>query len=365
MIALAAAALTGVAITIYLVIGSAIDWHKSRRQSQRDEAMRVLTESAFLDHDSAAEALRELRGVPSKVIWNLALTVPLHFDDHLSRRILHVIGGTGARRRIERLAKSRFWFRRVQAARLAHVLPANERAAVDRLLIDPSATVQSATIESFGTDQVAQHARAILEHLGHSNQSVRFTAQQALLRSDGRITEPLREWLASAGGKQAQFGLEVAANLNDPRLVHAISSFAGSPDPTIRRLVARATPDGIEQAELGFFETLLNDSDPLVRATAIDSSVKIDADWLLPRVAEALTDSSWRVRRTAGRALADSGALGDLFLRAALDSPDPFAADTARQFLEMRGRMEQLDMADQFFDGSAQELDSLTAWAHR
>ena len=365
MIALNAAAITGAVMAMYLVIGSTIDWHKRRRKSQRDEAMRILTESTFLDHDGAAEALRELRGVPSKVIWNLALTVPLHFDDHLSRRILHIIGGTGARRRIERLARSPFWFRRVQAARLAHVLPDHERPAVDRLLTDSSASVQSATIESFGSDQVAQHATAILKHLGHPNQSVRFTAQQALLRGDGRLTEPLRDWLADATGEAAQFGLEVAANLNDPRLVHAISEFSTSLDPTVRRLVARATPAGLQQAHLGFFEALLDDADPLVRATAIDSSVKINADWLLPRVADALTDKSWRVRRTAGRALADSGSLGDLFLRAALDSPDPFAADTARQFLEMRGRIEHLKVTDPLFDGAHQELDSLTAWAHR
>lgn len=106
--------------------------------------------------------------------------------------------------------------------------------------------------------------------------------------------------------------------------------------------------------------TFLDHDSAQVRATAIDSSTRIDADWLLPKVAHALTDRSWKVRRAAGEALSKSGALGDLYLRAALDSPDPFAADMARNFLEMTGRMEQLQHHHHH-----EQVDSLTAWAQR
>ena len=351
---------TVVSIVLYLVVGSLIDWHHARRNSQRDEALQALTESTFLDHDSAGEALHELRRMPPRVMWHLALTVPLHFDDQLSRRIVNIIGATSARRRIERLSRSRFWFRRVQAARLAHVLPDSESEVVERLLADSSISVQAATIESFSSTHIARHARVLLERLSHPNQSVRFTAQQALLRGDGRITDPLREWLRDADDEAAHFGLEVAANLDDPRLVQEISRFSESSDPVIRRLVARATPLGSLPSELSFFQALFEDDDPQVRATAIDSSTRIDADWLLPKVAHALTDRSWKVRRAAGEALSKSGALGDLYLRAALDSPDPFAADMARNFLEMTGRMEQLQHYHHH-----EQVDSLTAWAQR
>lgn len=349
-----------VAIALYLVVGSAVDWYQTRRQGQQAVALEALTESAFLDHDSAGAVLRNLKGVPPKVMWSLALTVPLHFDDHLSRRIVSIVGATSARRRIERLSRSRFWFRRVRAARLAHVLPDDAYEVVEHLLSDSSISVRAATIESFGTDQIARFAPDLLEMLTHPNQSVRFTAQQALLRGDGRITEPLSGWLANASEDSAVYGLEVAANLDDPRLLGRISQFAESNDPLIRRLVARATPVGSLPEELGFFRAFFDDPDPAVRATAIESSTRIDADWLLPRVAEALTDRAWKVRRAAGRALADAGALGDLYLRAALDSPDPYAADMARNFLELTGRMEELHL-----ERSNTQVDSLVGWAQR
>lgn len=360
MIAIISIATTGVAIAMYLILGSVIDWHQSRRGAQREHAMNALTESTFVDHDSAGEALRELRGVPLKVMWSLATAVPLHFDDQLSRRIVNVIGATNARRRIERLASSRFWFRRARAARLAHVLPESDSDIVERLLNDSSASVQAATIESFGTDQIARHGPSLLTLLDHQNQSVRFTAQQALLRGDGRITEPLRAWLLKANESVAHFGLEVAANLDDPRLVSEVRRFATSTDPAIRRLVARATPIGAEPEELSFFEEFFKDPDPQVRATAIESSTRIDADWLLPAVAHGLTDRSWKVRRAAGQALAKSGPLGNMYLRSALNSTDPYAADMARVVLVMGGRTEEVTVPT-----TDEPVDSLVAWAQR
>lgn len=348
------------AIVAYLGLGSLFDRHRARREAQRRHAMAALTEATFLDFDSASQSLHDLKGVPPKVLWSLAMTVPLHFDDQLSRRILRLIGATNARRRIARLSRSRLWFQRVKAARLAHVLPAEEVALVDGLLNDPSAAVQAAALESFGTDQIARHATSILGLLNHPTQSVRFTAQQALLRGDGRITKSLRAWLREAKDDVAHFGLEVAAYLDDPRLVDEIQPFATSTNPTLRRLAARATPVGASREELGFFEALIDDGDPMVRVTAIESSSRIDADWLIPRVAHRLTDRSWKVRRAAGEALSRSGALGDMYLRAALNSHDPFAADMARSMLEIHGRPARSRVTT-----SDEQLDSLSAWVSR
>ncbi len=351
---------TATAMLLYLVVGTITDWHRARRKRQREEAMKALTETAFLDRDSASAEAANLRSVPSAVMWSLALTVPLHFDDHLSRRIVSIIGNAKARRRIGQMSESFFWFRRIHAARLAHVLPVEDSEVVERLLADSSTSVQAAAIESFGSDQIARHARVLLERLDHPVQSVRFTAQQALLRGDGRITEPLTEWLAEADEDAAQFGLEVAANLDDPRLVGVVERFSKSREPKIRQLVAQATPVAVGPAELTFFEALLRDPDSRVRATAIESSARIDADWLLPRVADGLSDPAWIVRRAAGRALSQAGPLGDMYLRAALDGYDPYAADMASYFLELSGRLQEIDR-----DPLDEELDSLLAWSQR
>ncbi len=360
MILRVALAATAASVLFYLVVGSIVDAIRSRRRSQRDEVLEALGRSVFLDYDGASEVLRDLRGIPPKVMWNVALTVPLHFDDQMSRRMVRIVGATNARRKIERLAGSMFWFRRVRAARLAHVLPQSAADIVERLLRDPSASVQAAALESFSADQVARHTTTILERLSHQSQSVQFTAQQALLRGDGRITEALSNWLETASEELATPGLEVAANLNDPRLVGQISRFATAKDPQLRKLAARATPAGALEDDLEFFLPLFNDPDEDVRASVIKSAIRLDADRFVPRIARALTDRAWKVRRTAGQALAQSDNLGELYLRAALDHHDPFAADTARNVLELRGRIPRTEPLL-----LEEPLDSLYEWAHR
>lgn len=350
----------GCALLGYLIIGSIVDIIQARRRSQTEATLEALAEATLLDHDGAGAVLRDLKRIPAHILSELAMTVPLHFDDQVSRRILSVVGSTNLRRRVQRLSRSRFWLRRVRAARLAHILPSSDTAIVEIMLQDPSASVQAAAIESFGTDQISQHAPALLELLSHQNATVRFTAQQALLRGDSRITPVLVSWLSETTEELAFYGLEVAANLDDPRLVEGIREFATADDPKLRRLVARATPEGASQSELAFFQNLFTDPDPSVRATVITSSTRIEADWLIPRVANGLTDPSWDVRRAAGRALSDSGDLGRLYLRKALVGVDPYAADTARNFLEFSDEMEGL--VEPHFDG---QVDSLLEWAAR
>ena len=118
----------------YLIVGSIVDMFQARRRAQAEAALAALTEATYLDHDGAGAVLRNLKRVSPRIMWDLALTVPLHFDDQVSRRILTVIGSTSARRRVERLSRSRFWLRRVRAARMAHILPPADSDVVEAML---------------------------------------------------------------------------------------------------------------------------------------------------------------------------------------------------------------------------------------
>jgi hypothetical protein len=54
-----------------------------------------------------------------------------------------------------------------------------------------------------------------------------------------------------------------------------------------------------------------------------------------PKLADCMRDRTWRVRREAALALRSIGAPGALFLRRALKSDDPFAADMAQQVMDL------------------------------
>lgn len=328
----------------YVLVGTLLDARRARDARQGDLAMNVLSRALYTDHESLGPMMRELRSIPHRVLFGLALHVPLHFDDQLSRRLLDIVGTTGARRRVRRLGRSRFWHRRIRAARLAHILPANQDLT-GTLLADSHPAVRAAAIESLSVDQIALHAERLLNGLRDDHHSVQFTAQQALLRGDGRLVEPLSRELSLLDGRNVLRALEVASNLGDPRLLPAIRRHVSDRDPEIRRLVAEALPLGAGTSGLDLFAALLSDPDPHVRVATVQAVSRLRADWLAGRLGEALRDRSWEVRRAAGNALAELGPIGLLVLRDTLERDDPYAADMAQQVLDgliIEGRLTTL-----------------------
>jgi HEAT repeat protein len=82
-------------------------------------------------------------------------------------------------------------------------------------------------------------------------------------------------------------------------------------------------------------QRLLADPDPAARAAAAGGLGHLGHWPAAAALAAALRDPSWDVRRGAGLALSALGAPGELFLREALTDQDRFAADMARQILEL------------------------------
>ncbi len=350
---------TCIALLLYLGFGAAIDVIETTRRREAAQAMHVLSRALYADKEALGPMLVELRSISNRVLFGLALTIPLHFDDLLSNRLLEIIGATTARQKVRRMSRSRFWHRRVRAARLSLILPDAEHVT-DRLLVDSSSPVRAAVIESFGVDRIAQHAPQLLIALQDRNKSVRFTAQQALLRGDGRLVGPVARALPDLDEDSLVRCLEVAANLRDPRLLSLIRQHGDSPNPVARRLVAHAAPFGVPDHELYFLVAMLDDEHPSVRIAAIEAISRLRADWLANHLGDALSDSSWEVRRSAGEALGRLGHVGMLVLRQTLRGPDPFAHDMARQVLDglaIDGVVRREDLL--VVDG---ELDLLTDW---
>jgi HEAT repeat protein len=80
---------------------------------------------------------------------------------------------------------------------------------------------------------------------------------------------------------------------------------------------------------------MLGDPVPQVRAAAAQSLGKLGYWPAAAHIAPLLRDPSWVVRLEAGQALRTLGAPGILFLRRFLADDDKFAADMARQVLDV------------------------------
>ena len=86
---------------------------------------------------------------------------------------------------------------------------------------------------------------------------------------------------------------------------------------------------------IGLLLRLLGDEAPEVRAAAARGLGKAEHWPAAAVLAGLLGDSSCAVRREAGVALRRLGSPGMLFLRRALSARDAFAADAARQMLDL------------------------------
>jgi HEAT repeat protein len=129
--------------------------------------------------------------------------------------------------------------------------------------------------------------------------------------------------------------LDVATRLADTRFLPAALSLSQDEDPVVRARAVRLIgaiggTEGVAALQAG-----LGDADAGVRAGAAHALGRL-AHWpAAALVAPLLRDQHWGVRREAALALRDMGAPGKLFLRRALSDPDRFAADMARQILDL------------------------------
>lgn len=324
-------AVLGALTVTYLVTGLIVDITRAVRARSGQRARHQLVTVLVGDEQAAALAAERLSRTSATVLIPLVQLLAADLDGQADQRLRRLVGATGLAGHIQRRLTSRRWRRRAQAAALAPLLPADDPRR-RTLLGDRHPLVRARAALHLETDDAVASADRLLELLGDPSPAVRFASQQALLRSDGRIIEPLRAYLADHDNLGLGLALEVAATMPDPRIHAEVRRLAQSADGA-RRALAVAALDA-EPAGVELLRAALHDEEPAVRIAAAGAAVSVGDASLCPDLGASLSDQTWEVRMEAGRALAALGAVGALTLRHHVFDRDPYARDMARRTLD-------------------------------
>ena len=285
------------------------------------------------------------RGTAASILWRLrllptglALDALLHFAAHMEAGRWRQLTDLVARERwvgeVRSGARSRYWWRRLDAGRLLAVAPRPQDVPIVlRLLADEHPAVVMSVLPAIERVESPALAAAVLERLPHFSPTVQAYAAEALRRSRARVVPVLAKNVAGPPEREglAAF-VDLAGRIGEASLREAVTALADHEDLEVRVAVAKALGRFPHDASVAALTALARDSQWEVRAQAIQSLSRLKAP--ATRTFQAgLRDPAWWVRLRSGLALAAAGAEGRNALLAEEVGPDAFARDMARLLL--------------------------------
>lgn len=327
----------GVILFLSLLILFGHAWFAARRETR----WRVPLERgrmAILDVVRTGRPTRAdeqlLRGLPVRLqvrlFTEIVPSISGQSRDHLAR-LAQQIGLVPV---AERMAAARDWRDRLHGVRLlaavgggAHVVPA--------LLDDPDPAVRAEAVEWAGSHPTPELIERLVRLLPRTDRYGSFVVRDSLLRVGVEVVPPLARYLDKHNGRNAEPALDVAAGIPDVRFAPAALRLCRDPLPHVRaRAAALAGAVGSEEA-VGVLQTLVADDDAEVRAAAAAALGRLGHWPSATVIAPLLRDRAWIVRSQSALALRALGSPGLLYLRRGLSDEDAFAADIARQVLDL------------------------------
>lgn len=308
-------------------------WRRERHEAWsvvgREVLARAVAQTGDRPHDVAAFA---------RLPWTVQQELIHEFGASLTgsgRERLTSLGvRAGVARRAEELCGSAWWWNRLAGARVLTALD-HDCAAMRPLLRDRSAVVRAqAFVWAAGRVDEAV-IDELVSSLADPERLCRFTVQDSLLRLGRPAGQPLRRFLSDPDRPGLHDALAVARGLALPELLDPALDLARHPNDDVRARAASVLGVlGGDQA----VDTLvrqLEDQAPPVRAAAARALGDLGAWTASSALLRLLGDTSWPVRRESALALRRMGGVGLLTLRRALQAQNPFAADMARQVLDL------------------------------
>lgn len=301
----------------------------------RDALFRAMREAASgTPTAEGRDPLAELRGLPMSLRLRLLVALAPSIDPSESTPLNRVARAVGVMARAEALCESRFWWRRLKGARLLALFGGGAGTRV-RLLRDPHPAVRALAVEWAAADPTPESVEALVGFLTDPRQADLFTVQDALFRGGAAAVPPLARFLECGVGAGLEPALRIGAALADPRLVPPAIRLCSAADAGVRAAAAELLGATGGSDSTGVLADLLDDDDPVVRAAAARALGRLRFWRSAPRLADRMRDTAWPVRRSAGLALLAAGPPGQLMLRRMLGDSNSFAADMARQVLDL------------------------------
>lgn len=324
-----------VVVGLALFLGHAV-WGglTAPRAARRLERGRHALHAALDQRGASTAELRPLSELPRRRQIELLAALAPSLAGEQRRLLTGIAEDLGILAYAAKRCRSRLWWRRLQGARLFTLLGSGH-ACVPALLDDPTPEVRAEAVRW----AVEHHDDAIVERLllmlDADEPPTRFAVKDALIRVGRSVTRHLARHLANPAGPSSAPALEVAVAVADSTLLPAGLRLCQDGAPRVRALAARLVGAVGGDPAMNTLMDLLRDDAAEVRAAAARTLGKAGHWPAAAPLSRLLGDSSWDVRRQAGMALRSLGSPGTLFLRRALSSEDPFAADAARQMLDL------------------------------
>jgi HEAT repeat protein len=334
---LIALAVEAVLLVVALALVFGTGW-RARRAARRwaaesEQGRRVLREVVRTGSAGrAGQAL--LAGLPTRVQVRLFTELAPSLAGRSRAHLRTLAGEIGLLARAEAMAGSRRWRDRLMGVRLLGALGAGE-ARVPPLLDDPHRAVRAEAVEWAGSHPTPALVERLVALLPRADRYNGFVVRDALLRVGPGAAAPVAAFLERHAGRHVLGALEVAAGLGDARFERAALRLSRDALPEVRARAAALAGAVGGAAAVEELRHRLRDPDAAVRAVAAEALGRL-GDWPSAQgLAPLLRDPSWEVRSAAALALRELGSPGLLYLRRMLDDRDLFAADMARQVLDL------------------------------
>jgi HEAT repeat protein len=327
------------AVLVLLFLGVAVihtlwlQWELRRSAPRLQQARRSLA-GVVLAETSTEEVRRALAPLPvrlqSRVLAELASS--LLGSDRV--RLCEVATSLGLLDRARRLTTSRSDSRRRRGAHLLTLYGATDFPS--ELLGDPDPGVRAQALEWVAEHPDPALVPRVVALLDDRSPLCRFTAEDTLLRIGADPLAALGDGLYEALPQRAlETVLDLAVARGDVRHADAAARLTGAAAPGVRARAASLLGATGGEPAIERLEALLDDEADEVRQAAVSAIGRLGHWPAAARVAQLLHDRAWDVRAAAAEALTRLGSPGLLLLRRYAGDDDPFAADMARQRLEL------------------------------
>jgi HEAT repeat protein len=331
VIALAQAAFFGLLVVLVLAA-------RSRAQARERRAAAAVAHAAEPLHHwlvgtgSAVRVGAAFRQLPPEMAREQIVLIAARLAQSQLMELTKVLRSESWVVRTVSRARSVFWWRRLEAARLLAVVAApRDKLTVRRLLADRHPAVQSAATSCLTRLDDEGLVADVIERMPDRSPAVRLS-QAEVLRAVWRLAaRPLcRRLLTRAAPYRLEVWVQLAEAIGDPQCLAAAAALHRHPDGGVRAAVARALRRFPHPNTHFALEERIADPEWRVRAEAARALGAVASTEAIPLLVRALGDRTWTVRLRAALALAELGAPGRKALEAvASREDDPYARDMA------------------------------------